>query len=120
MFSFKKDAKEKLTKLPSFEEAVKHLYGEECSYADTVVEVIYSKGGEYRFVVLKSDKGFFWVTLETVRMYDEEEWNYFCYDDRYPAWWEPVWSFNSKSMYGSLDIALSEMKSSVEYKTYFI
>lgn len=105
--------------LPTVEEAARHLYGKQTEFADEVVDVLYSSDGIRRFVILKSKKGLYSAALETVRMYDEEEWQYFCNDGRYPAWWECIDCGAAGSIFDSYERTLAEVKATAEYKTYF-
>lgn len=98
------------------------MQGEEpVFFADTVVCIILSKDRAKRIIILQSDHGYYKTVYEEIRVWDEDEWNYFCNDpDRYPARWEPVTSsINSKSFYGTEDDAIKAVTNSHEYKIYF-
>ncbi|MBQ8834274.1 MAG: hypothetical protein IJ001_05050 [Oscillospiraceae bacterium] len=110
-------------KMPTWEEIVDHMQGKELSFfADTIVRIIVSKNRAKRIIILQSDHGYYKTVYEEIRVWDEDEWNYFCNDpDRYPAYWEPVASsINSKSFYGTEDDAIKAVTDSHEYKTYFV
>lgn len=104
--------------IPSWNEIVEHMRDKQLTcFADEVVKVIYSEDGERRIVVLQSEKGFFKTCVEVIRVFDKEEWIYFCKDkDAYPAWWETDWEFDTKSLYDSVQTALKELKVNNEYK----
>ena len=109
--------------IPTWEEIVEHMQGEKPSFfVDTAVHIFLSKDRSKRIIILQSDHGYYKTVHEEIRVWDEDEWNYFCNDlDRYPAWWEPVdSSINSKSFYGTEDDAIKAVTDSCEYKTYFI
>ena len=109
-------------KIPSWEEIVTHMQGKELSFfADTIVRVIDSKDHAKRVIILRSDHGYYKTVYEEIRVYDEDEWVYFCNDPNcYPAWWEPVnSSINTKSFYSSEADALREVKTTPEYTAYF-
>ena len=108
--------------MPTWEEIVEHMQGENPSFtADTAVRIFLSKDSTKRIIILQSDHGYYKTVYEEIRVWDEDEWNYFCNDpDRYPAWWEPVTSsINSKSFYGTEDDAIKAVTNSHEYKMYF-
>lgn len=108
--------------MPTWEEILDHMQGEEpVFFADTVVCIILSKDRAKRIIILQSDHGYYKTVYEEIRVWDEDEWNYFCNDpDRYPARWEPVTSsINSKSFYGTEDDAIKAVTNSHEYKMYF-
>ena len=108
--------------MPTWEEILDHMQGEEpVFFADAVVCIILSKDRAKRIIILQSDHGYYKTVYEEIRVWDEDEWNYFCNDpDRYPAWWEPVTSsINSKSFYGTEDDAIKAVTNSHEYKMYF-
>ena len=108
--------------MPTWEEILNYMQGEEPAfYADTVVRIFLSKDRAKRIIILQSDHGYYKTVYEEIRVWDEDEWNYFCNDpDRYPAWWEPVTSsINSKSFYGTEDDAIKAVTNSHEYKMYF-
>lgn len=107
---------------PSWEEIVAHMQGKELSFfADTIVRVIVSKDHAKRVIILRSDHGYYKTVYEEIRVWDEDEWNYFCNDsDRYPAYWEPVdSSINTKSFYGTEEDAIKAITESHEYEMYF-
>lgn len=110
-------------KMPTWEEIIEHMHDKQLSFfSDTIVSVIESKDRTKRVIILRSDHGYYKTVYEEIRVWDEDEWNYFCNDsDRYPAWWEPVdSSINSKSFYGTEDDALKAVTSSHEYEMYFV
>jgi hypothetical protein len=122
MFLFRKDKFKAVPPLPSWEEIVDHMHGKELEYFDNcVVDVLYSRDRSRRIVFLQSENEYYKVVYEEIRVFDEDEWVYFCNDpDRYPAWWEPVnSSINTKSFYGNKEEALKEVKYSYEYIKFF-
>lgn len=108
--------------MPTWDEIVEHMQDKEYSfYSDKIVRVLSSTDRAKRIIILQSNHGYYKTVYEEIRIWDEDEWNYFCNDpDRYPAWWEPVSSsINSKSFYGTEDDAIKAITDSCEYKTYF-
>ncbi len=104
--------------MPEWNEIVEMLYDKNLDFLDsTVVKVIYSKDKSKRYVVLKSDKGFFNYRLEKIYQLDEEEWSYRCSFDLTPAFWQDV-DNRSKSIFSTLEDALKELEQEVEYKFF--
>ena len=117
---FRKLRKEKriVPPMPEWNEIVEMLYDKNLDFLDSTVEkVIYSKDKSKRYVVLKSDKGFFTYRLEKIYQLDEEEWSYRCSFDLTPAFWQDVDNGN-KSIFSNLEDALKELKKEVEYKFF--
>ena len=119
---FKRKQPQIATPIPPWEEIVEHMQGKGLSgFSDSVATVIYSKDRSKRIIILQSENGYFKTIYEEIRVFDEDEWVYFCNDPgAYPAWWEPTASsINTKSFYASETDALKEIMSSFEYKAYF-
>ena len=119
---FRKSRKEKriVPPMPEWNEIVEMLYDKNLDFLDSKVEkVIYSKDKSKRYVVLKSDKGFFTYRLEKIYQFDEEEWSYRCSFDLTPAFWQDVDNGN-KSIFSTLEDALKELKQEVEYKFFVL
>ena len=117
---FRKFRKEKriVPPMPEWNEIVEMLYDKNLDFLDSTVEkVIYSKDKSKRYVVLKSDKGFFTYRLEKIYQFDEEEWSYRCSFDLTPAFWQDV-DNGSKSFFSTLEDALKELKQEAEYKFF--
>ena len=108
--------------MPSWEEIVSHMQGQELSFfTDTIVRVIPSKDRAQRIILLQSNHGFYKIVFEEIRVWNEEEWNCCGDSGRYPAWWEPVDSaINGKSFYGTADEARKAVIASYEYKAHFV
>ena len=106
--------------MPSWEEIVSHMQGQELSFfADTIVRVIPSKDRAQRIILLQSNHGFYKIVFEEIRVWDEEKWNCCGDSSRYPAWWEPVDAPFSRSIYGTQEEAIHGVMESHEYKAYF-
>ena len=117
---FSKFIKEKqvVHQMPEWNEIVKMLYDKNLDcFDDEVVRVIYSKDKAMRYIVLKSDKGFFSYRLEKIYQFDEEEWGYRCSFDLTPAFWQDV-DNGSKSIFSNLEDALKELEQEAEYKFF--
>ena len=106
--------------MPSWEEIVSHMQGQELSFfTDTIVRVIPSKDRAQRIILLQSNHGFYKIVFEEIRVWEEEEWNCCGDSSRYPAWWEPVDAPFSRSIYGTQEEAIHGVMESHEYKAYF-
>ncbi len=117
---FRKFRKEKriVPPMPEWNEIVEMLYDKNLEFLDSTVEkVIYSKDKSKRYVVLKSDKGFFNYRLEKIYQLDEEEWSYRCSFDLTPGFWQDV-DNGSKSIFFTLEDALKELEQEAEYKFF--
>ncbi len=117
---FRKFRKEKriVPPMPEWNEIIEMLYDKNLDFLDSTVEkVIYSKDKSKRYVVLKSDKGFFTYRLEKIYQLDEEEWSYRCSFDLTPAFWQDV-DNGSKSIFSTLEDALNELEQETEYRFF--
>ena len=117
---FRKFRKEKriVSPMPEWNEIVEMLYDKSLDcFDDEVVKVIYSNDKATRYIVLKSDKGFFTYRLEKIYQLDEEEWSYRCSFDLTPAFWQDV-DNGSKSIFSNLEDALKELEQEAEYKFF--
>ena len=118
-----KKKKVNITPMPPYDEIVKSLYDKELNYPDSIkiCQVIYSKDKSKRFVVLKSNKGFFKYTYEEVCVYDERVWtSLFSYiENTKPGWWEPKDRSFAYSFFGTEEEALEALKRETEYKQFF-
>ena len=104
--------------MSEWNEIVEMLYDKNLDFLDSTVEkVIYSKDKSKRYVVLKSDKGFFSYRLEKIYKFDDEEWSYRCSFDLTPAFWQEI-DNGSKSIFPTLEGALSELEQEAEYKFF--
>ena len=114
---FRKE-KRVVPEMPEWNEIVEMLYDTNLDFLDLTVEkVIYSRDKAKRYVILKSDKGFFSYRLEKIYQFDEEEWSYRCSFDLSPAFWQDV-DNGSKSIFSTLEDALNELKQESEYKFF--
>ncbi len=85
-----KKKKVDIAPMPPYDEIVKSLYDKELIYPDSIkiCQVIYSKDKSKRFVVLKSNKGFFKYTYEEVCVFDELDWtSYYAYIENIKPGW---------------------------------
>ena len=117
---FRNFRKEKpvVPKMPEWNDIVEMLYDKNLDcFDDEVVRVIYSKDKALRYIVLKSDKGFFSYRLEKIYQLDEEEWSYRCSFDLTPAFWQEI-DNGSKSIFSNLEDALKELEQEAEYKFF--
>ncbi len=109
--------------MPPYDEIVKSLYGRQLVYSDElkICKVIYNKDNSKRFVVLKSNKGFFKYTYEEICVFNELDWtSYYCYIENIePGWWESKDSSFAYSFFGTEKEAVIAMKTEPIYKRYF-
>ncbi|MBQ8302238.1 MAG: hypothetical protein IJX97_01650 [Clostridia bacterium] len=83
--------------------------------------VIYSKARDQRYVIVfDKTKEFFTYTLESIHLYDEEEWWYVCHRyDALPAYWSAIREAGT-SFFGTFDEVMKEIKSEPTYKELFV
>lgn len=107
--------------MPSWESIVEMMRDKHLdTFADEVVDVIYSQDCSMRYVILKDENGLFTYQLEAIYQYDEDEWKYICsHDDALPAMWEPFIGIVGKSVFENTKDLLKELKFEPEYKQYF-
>lgn len=114
---FRKE-KRVVPEMPEWNEIVEMLYDTNLDFLDLTVEkVIYSRDKAKRYVILKSDKGFFSYRLEKIYQLDDEEWSYRYSFDLTPAFWQEV-DNGSKSVFSTLEDALKELEHEAEYKFF--
>lgn len=118
-----KKKKVDMAPMPPYDEIVKSLYDKELNYPDSIkiCQVIYSKDKSKRFVVLKSNKGFFKYTYEEVCVFDELDWasHYAYIENIKPGWWEPKDHPFAYSFFGTEQEAFEALKRETEYKQFF-
>ena len=118
-----KKKKADIAPMPPYDEIVKSLYGKELNYPDSIkiCRVIYSKDKSKRFVVLKSNKGFFKYTYEEVCVLDELDWAslYAYIENITPGWWVPKDRSFAYSFFGTEQEAFEALKCETEYKQFF-
>ena len=118
-----KKKKVDIAPMPPYDEIVKSLYDKELNYPDSIkiCQVIYSKDKSKRFVVLKSNKGFFKYTYEEVCVFDELDWtSYYAYiENIQPGWWESKDRSFAYSFFGTEQEADEALKRETEYKQFF-
>ncbi len=107
--------------LPSWSEAVSVMYNKQLNcFGDELVDVLYTPDKTKRFVLLKSDKGYFRFVYEELHPFTEEEWMYVSRGKNpVPAIWEPPAGWQGSSLFGTLEDTWKELKLSPEYKQYF-
>ena len=108
--------------IPPMEEITEKLSREEPKLVDCeIIRVIYSRDKTKRFILFRSDKGFYKYTYEQIFVFDEEEWGIVSHihENPYPAYWGSVDSFCARSFFGTEEDALSALKQETEYLQYF-
>lgn len=114
-FFTKRRGKEPVPALPTDEEAAAYLRDKQLNFCGAVAEVLYSEDGQSRVVLVESEHGFFTAYVQRIFFFDDDELEYF--PDKYPAWWHTI--AEGSGLYETKEIALREIKSYPEYKTYF-
>ena len=112
----KKKAVAPRRRIPTWDEVVESMYGKALAYADEVVEVIYSADKSRRYVVLKSDVGYFTYISERLHARSEDELNYFP-DGSELGYWLPD---GAKHIFDTYEHAKAELRSEPEYIRYFV
>ena len=76
----KKHSEKPVPPIPTMEEIINHLYDKALQFAnDEIIKVIYSNDRSKRFILLKSEKGFYKYIYEEICVYDELDWEYFAF-----------------------------------------
>ncbi len=114
----KKKAVAPRRRIPTWDEVVESMYGKALAYADEVVEVIYSADKSRRYVVLKSDVGYFTYISERLHARSEDELNYFP-DGSELGYWLPE-NDGAKHIFDTYEHAKAELRSEPEYIRYFV
>ena len=118
---FRKKPNRDIPPMPSWQSIVEMMRDKHLdTFADEVVDVIYSKDRSMRYVILKDENGLFTYQLEAIHQYDEDEWQYICsHDNALPAMWEPFIGIPGKSFFENTNELLKELKAEPGYKQYF-
>lgn len=114
----KKKAPAPRRRVPTWDEVVESMYGKALAHADEVVEVIYSADKSRRYVVLKSDVGYFTYISERLHARSEDELNYFP-DGSELGYWLPE-NDGAKHIFDTYEHAKAELRSEPEYIRYFV
>ena len=107
--------------MPAWNTIVEMMYDKQLdTFADEVVDVIYSKDRSKRYVILKKGNDLLTYQLESIYQFDEDEWNYIgSYDNALPAMWEPFRGIAGKSIFNSIKELRNEIENEPEYRQYF-
>ena len=107
--------------MPAWNTIVEMMYDKQLdTFADEVVDVIYSKDRSKRYVILKKGNDLLTYQLESIYQFDEDEWNYISsYDNALPAMWEPFIGIGGKSIFNSIKELRNEIENEPEYRQYF-
>lgn len=107
--------------MPSWEEIVPMMYDKGLDgRLDEIVQVIYNSDRSKRFIILKSEHGYYKYIYEVLHQFDEEERMYIGNrPGALPAKREPIG--NSRvSLFSDVDGVPENMKASPEYKLHFL
>lgn len=105
--------------IPPFEDIVGMMYDKDLTgFVDSVVQVIYSADKTKRFVLLRSERGFYTFDYQEICVFDEEEWQYVCRGENpLPAMWES--RTTQVGLYDSLENMRKDICTTPEYRCYF-
>jgi hypothetical protein len=121
-FDMKKRKKAGLSPMPSYSEIVESLYGRYPSFVEgiTVKRVIYSKDRAKRFIIIKSDKGFYKYLYEEICVCDADEWEMIsAIEGAEPACWAPKNTIGASFFENERDAEIA-ITFEPEYSDYFI
>lgn len=106
---------------PSWDETVDLMYEESPSgFSDEIIGVFYSRDKENRLIVLKSPNGYFYYKTERLIPFDDGEWSYIAgFKDALPAFWSPSDDGAARSVFGTEQDLLNEVRTTADYKLYF-
>lgn len=115
---FRKSKKSSPKVLP-WDEIVKIMYGKVLSVPDDceIIDVVYSRDKAHRYLILKSNDGYFRYQYEYLFAYDEDE--LICFGaDSLPGYWLPH-TLSPSPLFNDMTILMRELKAEPDYKTYF-
>ena len=118
---FRKRTARHIAPMPYWEEIVPMMYdkGLDC-WSDEIVRVVYNPEHSKRFIIMKSEHGYYKYVYEIPHQFDEEEWMYIGSQlGALPAMWEPVGD-NCVSLFSGMEEALEAIKALPEYKLHFL
>ena len=106
---------------PDWETVVEIMFDQKLeSFADEVVNVIYSKDKSMRYVIIKDENSIFTYVLEALHMFDDDEWKYISEQpNALPAIWDPYYKQWGFSHFGSEEDLMKELIHEPEYKQFF-
>ena len=109
------------TPMPSWEEIVQMMYDKDLDcWSDEIARVIYNPEHTERFLILKSERGFYKYVYEKLCQFDEEDWTYIGNQPgALPAAWNMVGD-HCVSLFSDIEEALEAIKALPEYKIYFL
>ena len=103
--------------LPSWNEIVELMYDKELNFVNQVVQVIYAKDKERRYVITHNKEGLLFYDLQELYSFDDDEWRYISSDDNaLPGYWSSEHGDYLKSVFNSMDELMRDLKSQPEYK----
>ncbi len=106
--------------MPAWEDIVTAMYNKGLDgWSDEIVHVMYNSDNTKRFVILKSERGYYKYVYEILYQFDEEEWMYIgSQPEALPAMWEPTGS-SSLSLFSDIDEIIKAVKALPEYRLHF-
>ena len=105
---------------PSWQDIVELMHDKLPSCSDEIVKVIYSANNEKRVIFFKSERGFYYYSIEHLVEFDDEEWAFFASEPgALPAMWMPQSQTSDHSIYGTEQEAWNDFIISPEYKSDF-
>lgn len=119
--SCNREATDSLTPLPSWDEIVDIMYDKDLDNRnDEVVQVMYSPDRTKRFMILKSDGGYYKYCFEVLQAFDDDEWKYICEQPgALPAMWVQPAGNQGLSLFSGIKEVTDAVKALPEYELYF-
>lgn len=92
--------------MPSWEETVDIMYDKSLGSSE-LLKVIYSNDKTKRYILYKSDRGYYKYTYEMLHGFDEAEWVYVVRSDNYlPGYWQEASPSCVSSFFGTEEEAM--------------
>lgn len=118
----KAKSKTEIPPMPSWEEIIEIMYDKSLEFSNgvSIIRVIYSNDKDKRYILFKSDRGFYKYIYQEIRGFTDYEWPYLANLDE-PAFWQEVRSGAFEvSIFGTEEEAMKTLVSEPNYLAYFI
>ena len=120
LFTKKAKAAQSVPPRPPWNEIVEFMRdkGLELEKGEMLIRTLFGENGEMRFVIFKTNRGFFRYRLERLCGRDDDEWAAFSRDKGFlPGMWIP--QTDPASLFETEQLAMNELVNSPEYREYF-
>lgn len=120
LFNKKAKAAQSVPPRPPWNEIVEFMRdkGLELEEGEMLIRTLFGENGEMRFVIFKTNRGFFRYRLERLCGRDDDEWAAFSRDKGFlPGMWIP--QTDPASLFETEQLAMNELVNSPEYREYF-